>query len=130
MDAQMHHLRGWKGCVSPPTHRFEEATYRPSPSAAEAPREYGAVQVAHNVQPRRPYLAKNFAASSATVSERNTQMSPLEVRTKRPQPLVSISLSFPDTLILIRYMAVLSFHEVWRKTSRYPIMEAPGFSTG
>jgi hypothetical protein len=30
--------------------------------------------------PRRAYPAKNLAASSATVSERNTQMSPLEVR--------------------------------------------------
>src|SRR6516225_9580591 len=54
--------------------------------------------------PRRSYLANNLAASSAIVSERNTQMSPLGVRTTRPQPLVSISLSLPDILILIRYI--------------------------
>jgi hypothetical protein len=83
---------------------------------------------AQSGQPRRPYLAKNFAASSATVSERNTQMTPLEVRTTRPQPLVSISLSLPDILILIRYMADLSFHEVVRRTGRNSIIATAGYN--
>jgi len=53
-----------------------------------------------------PYLASSLATSSATVSERNVKISPLGVLTKRPHPLVSISLSLPDILTLIRYMFV------------------------
>ncbi len=55
-------------------------------------------------------------------------MSPLDVRTTRPPPLVTISLSFPEILILIRYMADFSFHEVLCKEGQKLDHRGPSFT--